>query len=42
MSGFKNAFEMYDYSKNGTLAFSEFNSLLQKLYEVNGKEIPTY
>ena len=28
MSGFKNAFEMYDVSKNGTLAFSEFNSLI--------------
>ena len=28
MSGYKNAFEMFDSSKNGSLAFSEFNSLI--------------
>lgn len=33
---------MFDVSKNGSLAFSEFNSLVQKLYEVAGKEQPTY
>lgn len=42
MQNFKNAFEMFDTSKNGTLAFSEFNSLIQKLYQAAGKDAPTY
>ena len=42
MSGYKNAFEMFDVNKNGSIAFSEFNSLLQKLYEVAGKDQQTY
>lgn len=42
MSGYLNCFEKSQINKDDILTFSEFNSLIQKLYTAAGKDIPTY